>query len=555
MRGAKGLDRLTSAGIPAAVGLLVFVVCYASIALTRHGHTIAPFWPGTSIALCAMLRWARSTSKRIVLSLVAAAAIWGANFCSGAAGWLPVAFSGFNVLELGLATVIAERWAPKSFATPVAGWAFLLKVGMIPPALGASLAVLATLLAGRGDPAAAGEHWYMGHLLGFVLVGPFAMTISKRAVARLELRARSVEAAAVCVFVLISAIVVFGQDRMPLLFLTLPSMLLATFRFRLVGAGIAALLVALVASPLTAMGLGPIALTPPELASVRIFVLQIFLATSSLICIPVASALNDRDRKGALVEAQRREALQASQAKSELLAHVSHDVRSPLTAIIGFAGLLKHGQASPEQTARFAALIIKNAEFLKALSDDLLDIAQVEAGALTIRRERVDLGELLEQLESTFSGDRGALQIQAVALGALVVQADAHRLVQVLNNLTSNALKYGGDYGPVTVEAQALDAGAARICVSNRGPGIPDDRRAELFKPFSRLGAENGKIAGTGLGLSITKQLVELQGGRIDMSSVPDEETRFWVDLPLAPADVSARAQSSQIDGPVRSAA
>ncbi len=547
-------DRADHLAVPLAVGALVLAVCYVSVITTRHGETITPFWPGTAIALCAMLRWARTLGQRLSISLAAAVAIAGANYASGSVGWLPVAFSGFNVLELLLAAWIAERFAPKTFATPAAGWAFLIKVGMIPPLLGAGLVTTAALLAERPDPALAGLHWYMGHLLGFLLIGPFAMTVSARALERLRLRARIAEAVAVCAFILISAGVVFGQSTLPLLFLTLPPMLLATFRFRLIGAGVAALLVALVAVPLTAMGLGPISMAPTHPDFLRIFVLQLFLATSSLVCIPVASMLNDRDRKSALLEAQRLHATQASEAKSELLAHVSHDVRSPLTAIIGFAGLMQKGLTSPEQTARFASLIIKNAEFLKTLSDDLLDIAKVEAGVLTMRREPVDLGDMLDNLASTFSHGHPALHVTSMALGALVVQADAHRLVQVLNNLTSNALKYGADFGPVTVEAFSLDAATARILVINRGPGISEANRSELFKPFARLGAEYGKVAGTGLGLTITKQLVELQGGKIGMSSVPDEETRFWVDLPLTP-DAKSTVDQSVDDQAIKSAA
>ncbi len=555
MRVWKGAAKFESLTVPLATGLSVFAVCYAAVVMTRHGSTITPFWPGTAIALCVMLRWAHTLFRRVAIALVTALAISGANYASGFGGALPIAFSLFNVLELALATVIASRWAPSSFGTPAAGWNFFIKVGMIPPLLGAALSMSAALLAGRVDYIAAGLDWYVGHLLGFILIGPFAMTVSDSAIRRLGLKARGLEALAVSIFVLLSAALVFGQTTMPLLFLTLPSMLLATFRFRLIGAGVGAVLVALVALPLTAMGLGPIALAPVHPDFLRIFVLQLFLATSSLVCIPVASVLNDRDRKGALVEAQRFEAMQASQAKSELLAHVSHDVRSPLTAIIGFAGLLKQGVASPEQTARFAALIIKNAEFLTALSDDLLDVAKVEAGALTIHREPVDLGDMLDQLQSTFSNGRETLQVKAIAPGDLVIEADAHRLVQVLNNLTSNALKYGGDYGVVTVQAFRLDDMTARIMVTNSGPGISETQRNSLFKPFARLGAEYGKIAGTGLGLSITKQLVELQGGRIDMSSTPGEETRFWVDLPLSTSPTPGSAPGRPSDSPTQAAA
>ncbi|HKB95783.1 MAG TPA: HAMP domain-containing sensor histidine kinase, partial [Rhizomicrobium sp.] len=268
----------------------------------------------------------------------------------------------------------------------------------------------------------------------------------------------------------------------------------------------------------------------------RIQYMQLFLAVCSLVCVRAASLLNQRDLHQAIIERRHRRAVRASRFKSQLLAHVSHEVRSPLSAIIGFSSMLESGSLSAQRAPEFAAIIAHNGELLQRLHDDLLDLSRAEAGALSIQSERVAVG-------STLRSCVGAIRMDATLGGknvlieniedALAVQADPVRLAQILNNLIANAFKYGDNFSPIRVRAHALEDGFGRIEIVNVGPGIPASERRAVFLPFRRSIDVGRHVAGAGLGLSIAKLLVEAQGGRIDFESTPGRQTRFWIDLPL----------------------
>jgi len=268
----------------------------------------------------------------------------------------------------------------------------------------------------------------------------------------------------------------------------------------------------------------------------RIQYLQLFLAVCSIVCIRAAGLLNQRDLHQAIIERRHRRTVRASRFKSQLLAHVSHEVRSPLSAIIGFSSMLESGSLSAERAPEFAAIIAHNGELLQRLHDDLLDMSRAEAGALSLQSQRVPVG-------STLKACIGAIRMDASLGGknvliepvedALAVQADPIRLAQILNNLIANAFKYGDNFSPIRVSAHMLEDGFGRIEIVNTGPGIPASEREAVFLPFRRSADVGRSVPGAGLGLSIAKLLVEAQGGRIDFDSVPGRQTRFWIDLPL----------------------
>jgi signal transduction histidine kinase len=237
-----------------------------------------------------------------------------------------------------------------------------------------------------------------------------------------------------------------------------------------------------------------------------------------------------------VIERRRRHAVRASRFKSQLLSHVSHEVRGPLSAIIGFSGMLESGTLPLDRAHEFAHVIGHNGELLQRLHDDLLDLARAEAGALTIRSERVPLQATLRtcisglHLETALGGKPVLLEEMEENLA---VNADPLRLAQIINNLIANAYKYGDNYSPIHVRARRMPGGYGRIEIANAGPGIRNHDRDALFRPFGRLDIGRN-VPGAGLGLSIAKLLVEKQGGRIDFESVPGRQTRFWIDLPLA---------------------
>jgi signal transduction histidine kinase len=250
-----------------------------------------------------------------------------------------------------------------------------------------------------------------------------------------------------------------------------------------------------------------------------------------------AMLMNQRDMLLAIIERRRRRAVRASRFKSQLLAHVSHEVRTPLSAVIGFSGMLETGALSAERAPEFASIIVHNGELLQRLHDDLLDLSRAEAGALSVTSEKVRLADTVYacvggiRLDTALGGKQ--VVVDPIA-EELTVTADPLRLAQIINNLIANAYKYGDNYSPIRVTANATEDGYGRIEVINAGPGIPENERDNIFRPFTRSAGVGRSVPGAGLGLSIAKLLVEMQGGRIDFHSTPGRQTRFWVDLPLA---------------------
>jgi len=246
------------------------------------------------------------------------------------------------------------------------------------------------------------------------------------------------------------------------------------------------------------------------------------------------------ERKAA--ETARREkelAERASLAKSQFLSQMSHELRTPLNAVLGFAQILLADRKEPLTTTQRGrvARIQDAGEHLLALINDLLDLSRIEAGGLALSIEPVDVDAALQEaiaLVQAKADERGITVRRAVARDALRVAADRTRLRQVLVNLLSNAIKYNRERGSVSVDAHRTADGAAAICVTDTGIGIPADRLARLFVPFERLGQEAGPIEGTGIGLALAKAIVERMQGRLTVKSAVGVGSTFCVELPPA---------------------
>ena len=229
----------------------------------------------------------------------------------------------------------------------------------------------------------------------------------------------------------------------------------------------------------------------------------------------------------------------ANRAKSEFLSRMSHELRTPLNAIRGFAQLLvqrQDGNAAPE-SADYLRQIMLSTELLSELVNDVLDLQQIEAGAISVAREAVSLADVVQQSAAMLEpmAVRHQVLIDNRVRAGTQVWADRRRLQQVLGNLLSNAIKYNRPGGIVRLTLHAHGERGHALCVEDTGPGLSAEQLARLFQPFERLGQDTSHIEGTGLGLIITRSLTEAMGGHLEIRSQPGDGTRVYVTLP--PAD------------------
>ncbi|MEV4778740.1 hybrid sensor histidine kinase/response regulator [Burkholderia sp. LMU1-1-1.1] len=235
------------------------------------------------------------------------------------------------------------------------------------------------------------------------------------------------------------------------------------------------------------------------------------------------------------LEAARAAADKANRAKSEFLSSMSHELRTPLNAVLGFAQLLASDKPPPTPSQlRSIDQILKGGWYLLQLINEILDLAMIESGKVTMSQESMGLSEVLKDCQAMVGPQaqkRGIRLVFNPMARPFFVHADRTRVKQVMINLLSNAIKYNRVGGSVTVTCGEGSDGMVRVSVADTGAGLSDEQIAHLFEPFNRLGQEEGGEEGTGIGLVVTKQLVELMHGSIGVDSDVGAGTTFWVEL------------------------
>ena len=245
--------------------------------------------------------------------------------------------------------------------------------------------------------------------------------------------------------------------------------------------------------------------------------------------------ITDRKRAAA-AETARAAAEQANQTKSRFLANISHELKTPMNAILGFAQILQTDEELTVGQSDAVREILNAGDNLLSLIDKILDLTRIETAQIALQEDRVDCRRAIDESVTavTALAEEGNVSISTVRDDTeLFARADEGRLRQVVVNLLSNAVQYNRPGGTVTVQTSAAP-GVIRISVEDTGTGIPVEKQAELFTSFNRIGREAGNIPGTGIGLVYSKRLIEMMGGSIGFESTPDVGSVFWIEIPSA---------------------
>lgn len=522
--------------IPVLMGIAVAILVAVAVLHTRSSGTVAGLWGASGLAVAVWLRTSRGRRQDAMYALVLSISILMAELIVGNKPVLSLMFTAVNMLEIVTAVALARRFAPTMNISTLSGAVrFLISAALVAPIPAALISALALSQMGSHNVVEGFQTWWFGHALGIAVIGTLGLSLTPSTVARLCTPQKLIESA-----ILLTAIVGFfyvgfsGQTKMG--FVLLPLLLTVAVRLGVAATGVALLVITIMTVGSAIAGQGPYVrgLTLSE----QVLMAQLLVLVGYMPTLLMASLLEERDRLADRARLGRERAEKASAAKSRLLANVAHEIKSPVAGIIGIGELWSSGGLGPTtpQQVEMAEMLVKTARQVEALSHDLLDVARAEAGSVKVVLRPTDVPGLLEDVRRACLLRAGptAVQMDIVCESdGLIALADSQRLAQVLNNLTSNAVKYGAAGGRVILRASRADDNV-KVEVIDFGPGLSVQKQGQLFEPFNRLGLERSTIEGHGVGLALAKRLIELQGGSIGVTSTPGEGATFWILIPTA---------------------
>ena len=519
----------------AAMVVSMAALVAVSLWFFSDSQVVVSFWPANALMLAFLLRGFHGRRERAIATAAGFLAFAGVSLVLRSSPVTALGFSLANVCEVALAA-----WLLRGLTLPLKDGKSLLELVVacvvVGPLASAALAGLTIgLTRGFQDSVGSATQWFVCDAVGMAVFAPAFLSISlDKPFAALRLRALA-PAIGAQVLVLCATLLLFFVAQHPIIFALSPIVIFAVWTGRAPGGALAVAQIAVIGSLATALGYGPIVHAEP-LISMRVVGLQLFLAAQIFTVHPLAMALAKLDASTRTAEALRAEAEQRSDMRAKLLAHVSHEIRSPLSGVLGLAELMKNGAMGDLTEAQKDGMsqITDCAADMQALASDLLDAAAVQSGRMSVTLGEVEVTDAMYQAiaGARFRTREFAPRIELAGdwSGQMAVSADPQRLKQVLVNLMVNAAKYGGRPPRIEIGARAV-GDRVRIEVSDNGPGVPQGLREALFRPFERLGAEKTDVEGSGLGLAVSRELIQLQGGSIGVEEGPMGGARFYVEL------------------------
>lgn len=555
----KGRWRLFrhEAGRTAGPPAIVYVILYAA-ALGLGYWTMARFgtatiWLANGVVAAALLQLHRRPAAAVLIACIAI------DVAVNVARGMPWELLAANVfINLGMAVLAAV------LARRVCGAALDLRRPRRLIRFGLLAAAPATLLAGLLGMALLAlvqpQPWPLRifhlqnsiavEMLDLLLVTPVLLLLARRHRFSGWTAASLPETAGLTALMIVVTAGVFWQDQMPLLFLPLLPMVLISLRLSPTWAAASLVVMALISGTATLMGHGPIHLTRlPDLPGLegapgmvrRMGAYNLFLLAAVIAILPISTVMTERRRLEAQLRARtaaaqeaRHAAEDAAAARARFLAMMSHEMRTPLNGVMGFADLLAARPGLDAEAVRQAGKIRESADGLLMLVEDILDFARGEG---LLSPEPLDLGEAVTQ---AMGPSRAAAEAAGLVLtidNRLPAEArylcDRRALRQALHPLIANAVKFT-DEGGVSVRVEA-DGDGVVLRVSDTGCGIAPDQHARLFEAFAQADASISRVhSGVGLGLALVARHAHRLGGRVRVDSRPDEGSTFSLHLPLA---------------------
>ena len=523
-------------------------------------------WPANGILLAAFLQLHR---RKAIAVLAACLAI---NLVTNVVRGDPMPFLWLNAVvnlaQVLVAGVLARRVCGAALDLRCPRRLLRFAVAAVTPAVLICTAFMVSLAAVVNDYSPGLyvftlERYFAMEALGLLTVTPALLLLARRH-RFAGTGARDGPRETVALFSLLTAVTlaVFCQSSAPISYLIFPPLVLLVFRVSTTGSAVAVLLVALIGGVATLTGHGPVTLqrlaVEPELAHIPDLVRQLnvfygFLLTLVAIALPVSTIVSERRRMIERLETRTRaaqiargQAEAADAAKSRFLALMSHEMRTPLHGVVGYAEILSRRSGLPRDARHQVEEIQRSGTALLTLVEDLLEVSHGEAGGCL---ETIDPAELLAQAAAA-SRDAAAykglpLHVRVLPGAEAFLLADHRRLRQILHRLVANAVKFT-TRGEVDISV-AREGPLTVFRVSDTGPGIDPDLVPTLFEPFVQADDSISRThVGCGLGLTVARRLTRAMGGQIALESTSVAGSTFVVRLPLALADEDATTGSAE---------
>jgi signal transduction histidine kinase/CheY-like chemotaxis protein len=530
-----------------------FVAGKFGLSLAFVNTSATAVWPPTGISLAALLLLGMRIWPGVVL---------GAFITNLTTTGDPVSSAGIalgNTLEALAGAFLVTRFAngARAFERPQDVIKFAFFGALVSPVVSATIGAATLALSGLAPWSDLGpiwSTWWLGDAGGALIFAPVLLTWATLEVK--ELTWRPVERSALIVAIIATGLLLFGgigtlsSANDPLAFLCFPALVWAAYRFGPREAATAVLLLALIADWGTLHGFGPFARGDQNQSLIY---LQAFMGVAAVTSLALAAAVLDRQRAQKTIQMTeqrlRMVAEESARIREEFLSIATHELRTPVAALRGYIQLGQHAldRGQHERLRGTLKVALRQTDRLATLIAQLLDASQMQTGRLKIERMPTDISSLVS---SAVDAERLASEARPWVVQIepdLRATADPVRFEQVVVNLIDNAVKFSPSGGTVTVRLRD-EGGELRLEVGDQGIGIAPDRAARIFERFYRAHDDRG-ISGLGLGLYISKQIVELHGGRIEVSSELGRGTTFVVALPRLPAALTGPRPAASVRG------